>query len=79
MNNGVRGNNTARGGIRLDDFELYSSHASANDEGVALVNWTISFEEVGLQVNFKPISVEDKCARKKHLCVWELNFNVLTR
>lgn len=56
MNDSVGRDNAIRLRIGADDFELDSSHATANDERVVLVNGTICLQEVRLQVDFEEIS-----------------------
>jgi hypothetical protein len=56
MDNSVRSNDAVRFRISSDNFKFDSSHPTANNECIVFVDWTISFKEVGLQVNIKEIS-----------------------
>ena len=56
MNDSIWSHNAIRSWIGLHDLELNGSHSSSNDEGVALVDGSVSLQEVGLQVDLEPVS-----------------------
>jgi hypothetical protein len=43
--------------ICLNHLELNCTHPAANNEGIVLMNGTISFQEIWLQVHFKQVPV----------------------
>jgi hypothetical protein len=42
--------------VGFDHLELDRPHTTANEERIALADWAIGFEEVGLQVDFEDIA-----------------------
>merc|ERR1719244_1436673 len=58
MDDSVGSHNTVGRRICLDHFELHSPHPTSHDEGVSLVNWSVGFKEVRLQVDLEPVASE---------------------
>lgn len=58
MDNSVLSYNTVLRGIGLDDLELHGSHASANEECVALSDRSVRFKEVRLDVHIENVATE---------------------
>lgn len=67
VNDGVRSDDAVRAGIGFDHFEFHRSHTSAHDEIVVFVDWTISLEEVRLQINFE--NVPDKIRNRNQVLI----------
>jgi hypothetical protein len=55
MNDSVWSNYAIWRRVRLHHFELNSTHSSTNNESIILVNRTVSFKEVWLQIYFKKV------------------------
>lgn len=56
MDDSVRCYDAVGVGVSLYDLKLYSSHASTHQKYVPLSDWSVCFQEVGFQINFKKIS-----------------------
>ena len=67
MDDSVGSDNTVRARVRLDDLELYGPHAPAHEEDVPLVDGSVSFQEVRLQVDFKQVSTRQTKKRTNRL------------
>ena len=52
----VRSDNTVWAGVGLDHLELYCAHASTHQEEIALADWSVCLQEVGLQVRVEQIT-----------------------
>eukprot|EP00760_Papus_ankaliazontas_P010164 PhM_4_TR14214/c0_g1_i1/m.15161 len=65
----VGGNDAVRRGVHFDDFELNGTHASTHQERIALADWTVVVDEVGLQECFKEITCQtfDGVVNGKHV------------
>mmetsp|Transcript_28442 Transcript_28442/g.80059 ORF Transcript_28442/g.80059 Transcript_28442/m.80059 type:complete len:454 (-) Transcript_28442:148-1509(-) len=56
VDDGVRGHDAVRGGVRLHDLEFHGVHGGSHQEEVALLDGTVGLEEVGFEVHVKEVS-----------------------
>lgn len=69
MDDSVRCYDAVGVGVSLYDLKLYSSHASTHQKYVPLSDWSVCFQEVGFQINFKKISGKKLFIKKlKRIC-----------
>ena len=45
-------------GVRFYHFEFDSPHTTANDKSVVLMDGSVSFQKVGLEIHLKPVACE---------------------
>lgn len=66
MDDRVRSHNAIRFWFSPNDFEFHCSHASTHDESVVFVDWAISLQEIGLQIDIKKIPGIVEMSYKNH-------------
>ena len=58
MNHSVRSNNTVRRWVGLYNLELNCPHSSTHKEQISLTYWSVSFQEMWLEVCVEQVTVD---------------------